>query len=112
MKTIMLECIALHNRFMVLDNFEFSHDELAKIVIGSFIKNNQNLQDLEQENVLFEIIDIMCMKLLTNPKFSLHIRMAMENLETIKELISDKKVGICEIIMILFTKDEISTCIF
>jgi hypothetical protein len=112
MNTSRTEYIALYDRFRQLDDFNFSHDELSKIVIGSFTKNNQDLQDLEQENVLFEILDIMCMKLLTIPKFSLHIRMAMENLESIKELISDKKVGICDIITIFFTKDEINACIF
>jgi hypothetical protein len=111
MTTTMSEYIALYDRFMKLNDFEFSHDELSKIVIGSFTKNNQDLQDLEQENVLFEILDIMCMRLLTIPKFTLHIRMAMENLESIKELISDKKVGICDVIMIFFTKDEINACI-
>jgi hypothetical protein len=106
------EYIVLYDRYIQLDNFDFSHDELSKIVIGCFTKNNQDLQDLEQENVLFEILDIMCMKLLTIPKFTLHIRMAMENLESIKELLSDKKVGICDVITIFFTKDEISACIF
>ena len=100
------------NRFCKCDDFEFSHEELSEIILGCFSKNDKNLEDLEKDIVLFEILDIMCMKLITIPKFTLHIRMAMENLESIKELLLDKKVGICETLMIFFTKEEISACIF
>jgi hypothetical protein len=107
------ECIALYNRYLHLDNNDdYSHDELSKIVIGCFAKNNKELENLDNENVLFEILDIMCMKLLTIPKFSLHIRMSMENLESIKEIISEKKVRFDVVLMIFLTKEEITACIY
>jgi hypothetical protein len=37
--------------------------------------------------------------------------MAMENLETIKELLLDKKVGMYQTLMIFFTKEELNACI-
>ena len=104
--------IDIYDRFCKSHEFEFTHEELSQIILGCFTKNDKNLEDLEHENVIFEILDIMCMKLITIPKFTLHIRMAMENLETIKELLLDKKIGICETLMIFFTKEELCACIF
>lgn len=102
----------MYNRYLDLENDNFTHEELSKIVIGCYTKNNIELENLDNDNVLFEILDIMCMKLLTIPKFSLHIRMSMENLESIKEIISEKKIKLNEILMIFLTKEEITACIY
>jgi len=112
MKTNRDEYIALYDKYCQCNDFEFSHEELSKIVLGSFTKNEKRLEDLEHEYVLFEILDIIFMKLITIPKFTLHIRMAMENLETIKELLLDKQIGICETLMIVFTKEEILNAVY
>jgi hypothetical protein len=112
MQTIETESLELYCKYCEFSEFEFNHEELSKIVLGCFVKNNKELQNLHKDNVLFEILDIMCMKLITIPKFTLHIRMAMENLETIKELLLDKKVGICQTLMIFFTKEELNACLF
>ena len=101
----------MYNRYLDLENDDFTHDELSKILIGCYTKNNVELENLDNENVLFEILDIICMKLLTIPKFSLHIRMSMENLESIKEIISEKKVRFNDILTIFLTKEELSVCI-
>lgn len=101
----------MYNRYLDLENDDFTHDELSKILIGCYTKNNIELENLDNENVLFEILDIICMKLLTIPKFSLHIRMSMENLESIKEIISEKKVRFNDILTIFLTKEELSVCI-
>jgi len=105
------EYIKMYNRYLDLENDDFTHDELSKILIGCYTKNNIELENLDNENVLFEILDIICMKLLTIPKFSLHIRMSMENLESIKEIISEKKVRFNDILTIFLTKEELSVCI-
>ena len=101
----------MYNRYLDLENDDFTHDELSKILIGCYTKNNIELENLDNVNVLFEILDIICMKLLTIPKFSLHIRMSMENLESIKEIISEKKVRFNDILTIFLTKEELSVCI-
>jgi hypothetical protein len=111
METNRNEYVALYDKYCAFSEFDFNNEELSKIVLGSFTKNNKNLENLNDEKVIFEILDIMCMKLITIPKFSLHIRMAMENLETIKELLLDKKVGIYQTLMIFFTKEELNACI-
>ena len=105
------EYIKMYNRYLDLENDDFTHDELSKILIGCYTKNNIELENLDNVNVLFEILDIICMKLLTIPKFSLHIRMSMENLESIKEIISEKKVRFNDILTIFLTKEELSVCI-
>jgi hypothetical protein len=111
METNRNEYVALYDKYCAFSEFDFNNEELSKIVLGSFTKNNKNLENLNDEKVIFEILDIMCMKLITIPKFSLHIRMAMENLETIKELLLDKKVGMYQTLMIFFTKEELNACI-
>lgn len=105
------KCINIYQRWCKSDDIEGTHEELVKILIGSFISNN-NSEDEQNEISYINIIDYICMKLVGIPKYTHHIRMVMSNLEIVCELLKYKKVGGIEAIMILFSTDEINACVF
>jgi hypothetical protein len=105
------ECINIYQRWCKSDDIEGTHEELVKILIGSFISNN-NSEDEQNESSYINIIDYICMKLVGIPKYTHHIRIVMSNLETVSELLTSRKIGGIETIMILFSTEEINICIF
>ncbi len=107
------EYIKIYNKYLLADyDIEFSHEHLTKIVIGCFISNNQQIDDLNNENLYIDIIEHICMKLIVIPKYSHYIRSLMTNIEIMKELFTSQRITICETIMILFTPEQIKECIF
>ena len=105
------ECINIYQHWCKSGDMEETHEELVKILIGSFISNN-NSEDEQNKSSYINIIDYICMKLVGIPKYTHHIRMVMSNLEIVSELLVSKKVRGIETIMILFSIDEIKACIF
>ena len=105
--------IKIYKRYLLVDyDIEFSHEDLTKIVIGCFISNNQQVDDLNNENLYIDIIEYICMKLIVIPKYTHYIRSLMTNFASMKELLTSKRITICETIMILFTPEQIKECIF